>query len=54
MHYVDTLSEETAHPTVYHHLSQFSVDIQLSGLIKYREDSGVLMQLMQVIFHSLS
>ncbi len=27
-----TLSEEIAHPTVYHHLSQLSVDIQLSGL----------------------
>ncbi len=28
-----TLSEEIAHPTVYHHLSQLSVDIQLNGLI---------------------
>ena len=28
-----TLSEETAHSTVYDHLSQVSVDIQLSGLI---------------------
>ncbi len=33
------LSEEIAHPTVYH-LSQLSVDIQLAGLIKCREDSG--------------
>ncbi len=37
-----TLSEETAHPTVYHLLSQVSVDMQLSGLIKCREDLGVL------------
>ncbi len=29
-----TLSEEIAHPTVYHHLSELSVDIQLNGLIK--------------------
>ncbi len=28
-----TLSEETPQPTVYHHLSQVSVDMQLSGLI---------------------
>ncbi len=35
----DTLSEETAQPTVYHHLSQVSVDMQLCGLIKCREDS---------------
>ncbi len=33
-----TLSEKIAHPTVYHHLSQLSVDIQLNGLIKCRED----------------
>ncbi len=33
-----TLSEEIAHSTVYHHLGQLSVDIQLSGLIKFRED----------------
>ncbi len=39
---------------VYHHLSQFSVDIQLNKLIKYREDSGVQMQLTQVIFCVLS
>ncbi len=26
-----TLSEEIAHSIVYHHLSQFSVDIQVSG-----------------------
>ena len=37
-----TLSEETAQPTVYHHPSQVSVDMQLSGLIKCREDTGVL------------
>ena len=49
-----TLSEKIAHPTVYHHLGQLSVDIQLNGLIKCREDSGVQMKLTQVIFHSLS
>ncbi len=49
-----TLSEETAQPTVYHHLSQLSVDIQSSGLIKCREDSSVQRQLTQVIFRSLS
>ncbi len=54
MCYLCALSEETAHPTVYHHLSQLSVDIQLSGLIKCREDSGLLIQLIQVIFRSLS
>ncbi len=48
-----TLSEEIAHPTVYDHLSQLSVDIQLSGLIKCREDLGVQMQLTPVIFSSL-
>ncbi len=50
-----TLSEEIDHPTVhvYHHLSQLSVDIQTSGLIKCREDSGVQMQLTKVISHSL-
>ena len=48
-----TLSEEIAHPTVYHHLSQCSVDIQLSGMIKCRENPGVQMQLTQVISHSL-
>ncbi len=47
-----TLSEESAHPTVYNHLSQLSVDIQLSGLIKFEEVSGVKMQLAQVIFRS--
>ena len=35
-----TLSEETAHPTGYHHLGQFSFDIQLSVLIKFREYSS--------------
>ena len=48
-----TLSEEIAHPTVYHHFSQLSVDIQLSRLIKCREDLGVQMHLTQVIFCSL-
>ena len=37
------VSEEIAHLTVYHHLSQVSVDIQLNGLIKCREVSGVQM-----------
>ncbi len=41
----DTLSEKIAHPTVYHHLSQLSVDIQLNGLVKCKEDSGVQMKL---------
>ncbi len=49
-----TLSEEIANPTLYHHLSQLSVDIQLNGLIKCREDSGVQMQQIQVIFQTLS
>ena len=48
------LSEKIAHPTVYHHLNQLSVDIQLNGLIKCRENSGVQMKLTQVIFPSLS
>ena len=48
------LSEETAQPTVYHHLIQVSVDMQLSGLIKSREDTGVLMQVNQLIFRQLS
>ncbi len=49
-----TLSEETAQPTVYHHLSQMSVDVQLNGLIKYWEDSSFLMQVTQLIFRPLS
>ena len=49
-----TLSEEIAHSTVYHHLSQISVHIQLNGLINYREDSGVQMLLTRVIFCLLS
>ncbi len=49
-----TISEEIAHPTVYHHLSQLSVDIQLNRLIKCWEDSGIQMKLTQVIFRSLS
>ncbi len=48
-----TLLEEIAHPTVYHHLSQLSVDMQLNGLIKCREDSGAKMQRIQVIFRYL-
>ncbi len=51
---VIALSEETAQPTVYHHLSQVSVDMQLSGLIKCREDSGVLLQVTQLYFRPLS
>ncbi len=39
--YTNALSEEIAHPTVYHHLSQLSVDIHLSGLIKCRANPGV-------------
>ncbi len=36
-----SFSEETAHPNAYHHLSQLSVDIQLSVLtIKLRESLG--------------
>ena len=35
-----TLSEETAQPTVYHHLSQVSVHMQLSGLIKQVKSYG--------------
>ena len=38
---MSTLSEKIAHSTAYHHLSHLSVDIQLGGLIKFREDSGV-------------
>ena len=30
---IHSLSEEIAHLTVHHHLSQLSVDIQLNGLI---------------------
>ncbi len=41
-----TLSEEIAHPTIYQHLSQLSVDIQLNGLIKCREDSTHLEQVL--------
>ena len=49
-----TLSEEIAHPTVYYHLSQVSVDNHLSGLDKCRENSGVQMPLSQVVFCSLA
>ncbi len=31
---IATLSEETAHPTVYHHISKLSVGIQLTRLNK--------------------
>ncbi len=34
-----SLSEETAQPTVNNHLTHLSVDIQLSGLFKFREDN---------------
>ena len=40
-----TLSETTPHSTVFHHLSHLSVDIQYSGLIKFKENSGVQTQL---------
>ncbi len=37
----NALSEEIAHPTVYHYyLSQISVNIQLNGLTKCKKDSG--------------
>ena len=49
----NTLSEKIAHSTVFHHLSHLSVDIQWSGLIKYRENSGVQTKLAQVGSHSL-
>ncbi len=39
--------KKIAHPTVYHHLSQLSVDIQLDWLNKCRENSGVQMKLTQ-------
>ncbi len=39
--------KKIAHPTVYQHLSQLSVDIQLNGLIKCRENSGVQMKRLQ-------
>ncbi len=35
--------KKTAHSTAYHHPSHISVDVQLSGLIKFREYSGVQM-----------
>ncbi len=34
--------KKIAHSTVYHHPS-ISLDVQFSGLIKFREDSGVQM-----------
>ncbi len=54
MSIASALSEEMAHSTEYHHLSQFSVNIQLNGLIKCREDSGIQMKLTQLVFHLLS
>ena len=33
-----SLKKKIAHSTVYHHPSHLSVDVQLSGLIKFRED----------------
>ena len=48
-----TLSEETAHPTVYQYLSQLSVDIRLTELIKFTVDVVVQIQLTKVIFYSL-
>ncbi len=36
------LSEnETAHSTVYHHLSLLSINIKLSGLIKLGDSAGL-------------
>ncbi len=49
-----TRSEEIAHPTVYNHLTQVSVDNQMSGLAKCREDSDGQMPLRQVVFCSLA
>ena len=54
-----TLSGEIAHPKVYHHLSQLYVNIQVSRLSKFREYSGIQLELnqifllTQVIFSSL-
>ncbi len=35
-----TLSEETTNPSVYYHLSQLFVDMQLGGLIKQVKSCG--------------
>ncbi len=35
--------KKIAHSTVFHHLSHLSVDIQQSGPIKFRENSGALL-----------
>ncbi len=40
------LPEEIAYPTVYHQFSQLFVDIELTGLLKFREDLGVLVDTM--------
>ncbi len=48
-----TLSEKIAHSTVFHHLSHLSVDNQWSGLIKYRENSGVQTKLTRMGSHSV-
>ncbi len=45
-----TLSQETPHLTVNHHLSNLSPDIQLSELVKFSEDSSVQMQLTRLTF----
>ena len=44
--------KKIAHPTVYHHLSQLSVAMQLNGLNKCRENSGVQMKLTKAIFRT--
>ena len=46
----NTLSEETAHPTVY--LRQLSANIQVNGLSRFGEGSGVQKKLAQIIFCS--
>ena len=46
-----TVSEKkTVHSAVYHHLSQLSVNIQVSELNKFSDDLGVQMQLAQLNF----
>ncbi len=51
--YYYTLSEKIAHSIVFHHLSHPSVDIQWSGLIKFKENSDVQTKLTQVGSYSL-
>ncbi len=43
------LLEKASHSNVYHHLSQFSFKIQLSGLIEFDQDCDIKMLLTQVI-----